>query len=137
VSACYCESNSSRSARAKDLALSSAVALFKARISISYSRTDLAFAESLVATLSSRKFEAYLDREDILPGEPWESRLHQLILEAAQPLQLSRKALWPQSNRCAGGLVHKMPTRDPTRTFSCPLLRALRTTFAQREFFAF
>jgi hypothetical protein len=34
-------------------------------------------------------------------------------------------------------LVREMPTRDPARPFSCPLLSTLRTTFAHREFFAF
>jgi len=52
------------------------------RVFISYSRKDLAFAEALVASLIARGFEAYLDKKDILPGEPWRERLSALIARA-------------------------------------------------------
>jgi WD40 repeat protein len=54
----------------------------KTRVFISYSRKDSAFANRLVDALSVRGFEAYLDRKDILPGEPWQERLGALILSA-------------------------------------------------------
>ena len=46
---------------------------------ISYSRQDLDRAERLRDQLIDRKCEAYLDRHDILPGEPWKERLAKLI----------------------------------------------------------
>src|ERR1700738_1210765 len=49
---------------------------------ISYSRVDGAFAERLRSALIARGFEAYLDKEDILPGEPWRERIDGLILAA-------------------------------------------------------
>jgi formylglycine-generating enzyme required for sulfatase activity len=49
---------------------------------ISYSRSDLVRAEQLRDQLRLQRFEAYLDRHDILPGEPWQERLAKLI-EAA------------------------------------------------------
>ena len=49
---------------------------------ISYSRVDGAFAEKLRGALISRGYEAYLDKEDILPGEPWRARIEGLILAA-------------------------------------------------------
>lgn len=52
------------------------------RVFISYSRKDLAFAEKLLAALEARGFEAYLDKIDILPGEPWKERIGALILTA-------------------------------------------------------
>lgn len=52
------------------------------RVFISYSRKDDAFADKLLAALSARGFEAYLDKHDILPGEPWQERLGGLIASA-------------------------------------------------------
>jgi WD40 repeat protein len=49
------------------------------KVFISYSRKDSAFAGTLLAKLNSRGFEAYLDSKDILPGEPWQERLAELI----------------------------------------------------------
>ena len=54
----------------------------KTRVFISYSRKDAAFAETLVAALNERGFEAFLDKKDILPGEPWKERIGALILTA-------------------------------------------------------
>src|SRR5262252_11194133 len=54
----------------------------KRRVFISYSRVDGVFAEKLRAALIARGLEAYLDKEDILPGEPWRARLEGLILAA-------------------------------------------------------
>jgi len=53
----------------------------KTRVFLSYSRKDSAFSNRLVDALNARGFEAYLDKKDILPGEPWE-RLDALILSA-------------------------------------------------------
>src|SRR3984893_2607520 len=52
------------------------------KIFISYSRVDSTFAEKLCASLAARGFEAFLDKKDILPGEPWKTRLEALILAA-------------------------------------------------------
>src|SRR3954467_3774040 len=51
----------------------------KLKVFLSYSRKDGAFAEELRAALDLLGFEAYLDKEDIAPGEPWEERLGNLI----------------------------------------------------------
>lgn len=53
-----------------------------AKVFISYSRKDAGFADDLVAGLQACGFEAYIDREDIAPGEAWETRLSGLIAEA-------------------------------------------------------
>ena len=49
------------------------------KVFLSYSRRDSAFAEELVSALELVGFDAYLDKEDIAPGEPWEERLGNLI----------------------------------------------------------
>lgn len=53
-----------------------------AKVFLSYSRRDTAFADELVQGLKACGFEAYIDREDIAPGEAWETRLGGLIAEA-------------------------------------------------------
>jgi formylglycine-generating enzyme required for sulfatase activity len=53
-----------------------------ASVFISYSRNDLLRAEQLRDRLRAHGVEAYLDKHDILPGEPWQERLAYLI-EAA------------------------------------------------------
>lgn len=53
-----------------------------AKVFISYSRKDAGFADDLVAGLQACGFEAYIDREDIAPGEAWETRLGGLIAAA-------------------------------------------------------
>ena len=54
----------------------------KARVFISYARTDSDFADRLVAALKERGFETFIDRGDIAPGEDWSSRLKELITTA-------------------------------------------------------
>ena len=49
------------------------------QVFLSYSRKDLTTAERLRDVLIARSFGAYLDKHDILPGEPWNERLAQLI----------------------------------------------------------
>jgi TIR domain len=49
---------------------------------ISYARENLAFAEKLVDALVAIGSNAYLDKKDILPGEPWKERLGGLIESA-------------------------------------------------------
>jgi WD40 repeat protein len=56
--------------------------LARTRVFISYSRKDLDVADRLVVELEAQNFEAYLDKHDILPGEPWHERLHALIESA-------------------------------------------------------
>jgi S1-C subfamily serine protease len=54
----------------------------KLKVFVSYSRKDAAFADELVSGLELCGFEAYLDKADIAPGEPWEARLGRLIRDA-------------------------------------------------------
>ncbi|MEM7458458.1 MAG: toll/interleukin-1 receptor domain-containing protein, partial [Pseudomonadota bacterium] len=49
---------------------------------LSYSREDTHFALELVNALQACGFEAFIDQEDIAPGEPWEQRLGGLIESA-------------------------------------------------------
>lgn len=49
------------------------------QVFVSYSRADTEFALDLVAGLQACGFEAFIDQEDIAPGEPWEQRLGNLI----------------------------------------------------------
>ena len=59
-----------------------AMAGSRAKVFVSYSRTDLAFAQMLVGALAERGFDAFLDKTDIAPGEPWKERLAGLIATA-------------------------------------------------------
>jgi hypothetical protein len=54
----------------------------RAKVFVSYSRTDAAFAQVLAGTLAKRGFDAFLDKTDIAPGEPWKERLARLIATA-------------------------------------------------------
>lgn len=54
----------------------------KLKVFVSYSRKDATFAEELVSGLELCGFEAYLDKEDIAPGEVWEDWLGRLIRDA-------------------------------------------------------
>jgi len=40
----------------------------RAKVFVSYSRKDAAFAQMLVAALAQRGFDAFLDKTDIAPG---------------------------------------------------------------------
>jgi hypothetical protein len=51
----------------------------RAKVFVSYSRKDAAFAQMLVGALTERGFDAFLDKTDIAPGEPWKERLAGLI----------------------------------------------------------
>ena len=50
------------------------------KVFVSYSRTDVAFADQLVLALEDKGFEAILDRHDISGAENWRERLGKLIL---------------------------------------------------------
>jgi TIR domain len=54
----------------------------RARVFISYSRADLAFADRLAAALKERGFEPSLDRADIYHLEDWWQRIQGLIAQA-------------------------------------------------------
>jgi tetratricopeptide (TPR) repeat protein len=54
----------------------------KARIFISYSRKDMAFADRLDAALKARGFEPLIDRTEIYAFEDWWKRLEALITRA-------------------------------------------------------
>ena len=54
----------------------------KTRVFISYSRADSDFTENLRDRLIESGFDAFLDKHDILPGEPWQERLGGLIATA-------------------------------------------------------
>lgn len=49
------------------------------QVFVSYSRADTEFALDLVAGLQACGFAAFIDQEDIAPGEAWEQRLGNLI----------------------------------------------------------
>ena len=51
----------------------------KAKIFISYSRKDMAFADRLEAALKTRGFEVLIDREEIYAFEDWWARIQSLI----------------------------------------------------------
>jgi hypothetical protein len=55
----------------------------RAKVFVSYSRKDLAFAQMLIGALAERgDFDAFLDKTDLAPGEPWKERLAGLIAAA-------------------------------------------------------
>src|ERR1700720_3609562 len=54
----------------------------KARIFISYSRKDMAFADQLEAALKARGFEPLIDRTEIYAFEDWWKRIEALISRA-------------------------------------------------------
>lgn len=54
----------------------------KAKIFISYSRKDIAFADRLEAALKLRAFEVLIDRTEIYAFEDWWQRIQALITEA-------------------------------------------------------
>jgi formylglycine-generating enzyme required for sulfatase activity len=55
----------------------------KLKVFISYSRRDSSeFVDELLKGLRLLGFAPFLDRNDIVPGEPWEERLEELIREA-------------------------------------------------------
>jgi formylglycine-generating enzyme required for sulfatase activity len=54
----------------------------KAKIFISYSRKDMAFADRLEAALKARGFEPLIDRADIYAFEDWWARIQELIRKA-------------------------------------------------------
>ncbi|MCI4665927.1 MAG: TIR domain-containing protein [Neomegalonema sp.] len=63
----------------------------RGRVFISYSRKDLAAAERLRDELIARGVNAYLDKHDIAPGEPWRERIGKLIASAEKILFLISK----------------------------------------------
>src|SRR5437868_14818417 len=54
----------------------------KARVFISYSRKDIAFADDLEAALKARGFEPLIDRSEIYALEDWWKRIEALIARA-------------------------------------------------------
>src|SRR6266850_2018282 len=54
----------------------------KARVFISYSRKDIAFADRLEAALKVRGFEPLIDRAEIYAFEDWWKRIEALIARA-------------------------------------------------------
>src|SRR5262249_54327538 len=54
----------------------------KARVFISYSRKDMAFADRLDAALKRRGFEPLIDRSEIYAFEDWWKRIEALIVRA-------------------------------------------------------
>jgi hypothetical protein len=54
----------------------------KAKVFISYSRKDMAFADRLEAVLKGRGFEPLIDRTEIYAFEEWWKRIEALITRA-------------------------------------------------------
>ena len=68
-------------------------AMLRQKVFISYSRTNVAFADELVAGLEyDGSFEVFLDRHSILEGEAWRDRLSGLIASADVVVFLLSKA---------------------------------------------
>ena len=65
---------------ALDAASAMADAAKSLKVFVSYSRTDVEFADQLVLALQDRGFEPILDRHDMSGGENWRERLGKLIL---------------------------------------------------------
>ncbi|MEO0467687.1 MAG: TIR domain-containing protein, partial [Pseudomonadota bacterium] len=53
----------------------------KLKVFISYSRANVGWADQILELLEDKGFDAILDRHDIVPGEPWEERLGNLLFE--------------------------------------------------------
>src|ERR1700736_3188909 len=70
----------------------------KARVFISYSRKDIAFADRIDAALKARGFETLIDRSDIYAFEEWWKRVEALIGRADTVVfVLSPDAVRPES----------------------------------------
>jgi hypothetical protein len=54
----------------------------RAKVFISYSRKDVAFADRLEAALKARGFEPLIDRTDIYAFEKWWERIEALVTRA-------------------------------------------------------
>jgi WD40 repeat protein len=72
----------------------------KPKVFISYSRSDVAFADQLVAALQLCGFEPTIDRHDISGGEDWKARLGAMILEASSVVFILSPAA-ARSETCA------------------------------------
>jgi hypothetical protein len=71
------------------------------KVFISYSRTDMAFADELVAALAyDGRFEVTIDRSSIIEGEDWRARLSALIVDA-DTIVFILSPTSAQSNICA------------------------------------
>jgi tetratricopeptide (TPR) repeat protein len=70
----------------------------KAKVFISYSRKDMAFADRLALALKTRGFEPFVDRRDIYAFEEWWGRIETLILRSdAVVFVLSPDAVRPDT----------------------------------------
>jgi hypothetical protein len=54
----------------------------KAKVFISYSRRDIAFADRLEAALKARGFQPLIDRAEIYAFEEWWKRIEVLVAQA-------------------------------------------------------
>ena len=71
----------------------------KARIFISYSRKDMAFADRLEAALKARGFEPLIDRTEIYAFEDWWKRIQALIGRPTRSCSCSRPTRSPPTWR--------------------------------------
>ncbi len=72
----------------------------KAKIFISYSRKDMAFADRLEAALKVRGFEPLIDRTEIYAFEDWWQRIQALIGRADTIVFVLRPMRSPPTSRC-------------------------------------
>ncbi len=63
----------------------------KAKVFISYSRKDMAFADRLEAALKARGFEPLIDRTEIYAFEDWWKRIEALIGRHGRVRTLARR----------------------------------------------
>jgi hypothetical protein len=65
-----------------EAAVSESTQQSRAKVFISYSRKDMAFANQLEAALKARGFEPLIDRSEIYAFEEWWKRIEALIVRA-------------------------------------------------------
>ena len=78
----HATSNDGFNAMTRDTAGRESASPSKARVFISYSRKDMAFADRLEAALKARGFEPLIDRTEIYAFEEWWKRIEALIARA-------------------------------------------------------
>jgi TIR domain len=69
----------------------------RANVFVSYSRKNAIFAQILVGALAECGFDAFLDKTDIAPGEPWQERLATLIATADTVVVVMVMVMGPDS----------------------------------------
>jgi CheY-like chemotaxis protein len=112
-----------------------------ANVFISYARVDVEFAIKLRDALIACRFEAFLDMHSILPGEPWQDRLAELInvcdtvLFALSPQSIASKVCEWEVGEAERLNKRVIPVvfRDPNEDTMPSRLRRLNYVFLRDE----